>query len=258
MPRARVRRLYRGAVWGDTWVARGPTCCRCRALCEDSMRPTIVAIGGFTSNSGKTTLVCELLKRLEGWEAIKVSRGHYRSCGRDPHACCISPMLGEEPVVRSGRAETYAQGKDTGRYWDAGASNVHWAVVTDGQVGEGVRMALGRVRSEGVLIEGNSLLRHLEPDLFLMVARPDVLKIKPTARRALAKASALYVSLEGDARDEESMRRFVEWQEEAGLSGVISALPTYMREDIPRLVAQIASLRQTSGERLGAGGAAAA
>jgi molybdopterin-guanine dinucleotide biosynthesis protein len=222
------------------------------------MRPTIVAIGGFTSNSGKTTLVCELLKRLEGWEAIKVSRGHYRSCGRDPHACCISPMLGEEPVVRSGRTETYAQGKDTGRYWDAGASNVHWAVVTDGQVGEGVRTALGRVRSEGVLIEGNSLLRHLEPDLFLMVARPDVLKIKPTARRALAKASALYVSLEGDARDEESMRRFVEWQEEAGLSGVISELTEYTREDIPRLVAQIASLRQTSGERLGAGGAAAA
>jgi molybdopterin-guanine dinucleotide biosynthesis protein len=222
------------------------------------MRPTIVAVGGFTSNSGKTTLVCELLKRLEGWEAIKVSRGHYRSCGRDPRACCISPLLGEEPVVRSGRAETYAPGKDTGLYWDAGASNVHWAVVTDGQVGEGVRTALGRVRSEGVLIEGNSLLRHLEPDLFLMVARPDVLKIKPTARRALAKASALYVSLEGGVRDEESMRRFVEWQTGVGLSGVISGLTEYTREDIPRLVAQIASLRQTPGERLGAGGAAAA
>jgi molybdopterin-guanine dinucleotide biosynthesis protein len=222
------------------------------------MRPTIVAVGGFTSNSGKTTLVCELLKRLEGWEAIKVSRGHYRSCGRDPHACCISPLLGEEPVVRSGRAETYAQGKDTGRYWDAGASNVHWAVVTDGQVGEGVRAALGRVESEGVLIEGNSLLRHLEPDLFLMVARPDVLKIKPTARRALAKASGLYVSCEGDVEDVGSMRRFVEWQETAGLSGVISQLPAYTREDIPRLVALITSLRRTPGERLEAGGVAAA
>src|SRR3954469_7843400 len=157
------------------------------ARCEDSMRPTIVAVGGFTSNSGKTTLVCELLRRLRGWEAIKVSRGHYRSCGRDPHACCVSPLLGEEPVVRSGRAETYAPGKDTGRYWDAGASEVHWAIVTDKQVGEGVRAALGRVKAGGVLIEGNSLLRHVEPDLFLMVARPDVLKIKPTARRALAK-----------------------------------------------------------------------
>jgi molybdopterin-guanine dinucleotide biosynthesis protein len=222
------------------------------------MRPTIVAIGGFTSNSGKTTLVCELLSRLEGWEAIKVSRGHYRSCGRDPRACCISPLLGEEPVVRSGRAETYAPGKDTGRYWDAGASNVHWSIVTDKQVGEGVRAALGRVKSVGVLIEGNSLLRHLEPDFFMMVARPDVLKIKPTARRALAKASALYVSSEGDIQDERSIQLFREWQESAGLSGVISGLPVYTRADIPRLVALISSLRKTPRGRLETGGVAAA
>ena len=36
----------------------------------------------------------------------------------------LSPS--EEPLVRSGRKETYEFGKDTGRYWDAGASNVHW------------------------------------------------------------------------------------------------------------------------------------
>jgi molybdopterin-guanine dinucleotide biosynthesis protein len=221
------------------------------------MRKTIVAVGGFTSDTGKTTLVCELLGRLRGWEAVKVSRGHYRSCGRDPQACCISPLLGEEPVVRSGRAETYAPGKDTGRFWDAGASNVHWAVVTDKQVGEGVRSALGRVKSEGVLIEGNSVLSHLEPDFFLMVARPDVLKIKPTARRALAKASALYVSSEGvDGGDD--MRRFVEWQESAGLSEIISGLPVYTREDIPRLVSLINSLRRTASGPLETGGVAAA
>lgn len=214
------------------------------------MRPTIVAVGGFNSNSGKTTLVCELLSRLKGWEAIKISRGHYRSCGRDPEACCISPLLGEEPVVRSGREATYAAGKDTGRFWDAGASNVHWAIVTDGQVGEGVRAALGRVRAHGVIVEGNSLIKHLEPDFFLMVARPDVLKIKPTARRALGKASALYLSCEGDEGDEQSIRRFAEWQKISGLSGIISELPIYTREDIPRLVTSITSLRKTSDERL--------
>ncbi len=217
------------------------------------MRPVIVAVGGFTSDTGKTTLVCELISRLKGWEAIKVSRGHYRSCGRDPKACCISPLLGEEPVVRSGRAETYTAGKDTGRFWDAGASNVHWAIVTDGQVGEGVRAALGRVRAEGVLVEGNSILRHLEPDFFLMVARPDLLKIKPTARRALKKASALYVSCEGDKTDGRDMRRFVEWQETSGLYGVISELPVYTREDIPRLVQLITSLPKTQDERLETG-----
>jgi len=49
-------------------------------------KPIIVAVSGLSSNTGKTTLVCELLKRLPGWEAIKLTRGHYRSCGRDPTA----------------------------------------------------------------------------------------------------------------------------------------------------------------------------
>ena len=203
---------------------------------------TIVGVGGFYSDAGKTTLMCELLRGLApGWEAIKITRGHYRSCGKDPHACCVSHLLADEPVVRSGRAETYAAGKDTGRYWDAGASNVHWAVVTDAQVGEGLRAALGRVRASGVVVEGNSLLRHFEPDLFVMVARPDMLRIKPTARRALPKASALYVS--GEAADAALMGRFGEWQAREGISEIISRLPVYTREDLPRLVSLAASLR---------------
>jgi hypothetical protein len=91
-----------------------------------------------------------------------------------------------------------------------------------------------------------------------MVARPDVLKIKPTARRALPRASALYLSSETEGNDEEEMRRFAVWQESAGLSKVISGLPVYTREDIPRLVALISSLRQTPGGRLETGGVAAA
>src|ERR1044072_6517268 len=99
-----------------------------------TMRRTTVAVGGFSSEVGKTALVCELLRELPGWEAIKVTRGHYRSCGRDPHACCGRRLRGDEPLVRWGRRETHVPGKDTGRYWDAGAANVHWVVVTDGQV----------------------------------------------------------------------------------------------------------------------------
>src|SRR5215210_7359368 len=112
------------------------------------MPRTLVAVGGFSSEVGKTTLVCELLRALPGWEAIKMTRGHYRSCGKDPHACCVSPLLGDEPTVRSGRAETYAPGKDTGLYWDAGASNVHWVIATDSQVELGIKLALGRVEAE--------------------------------------------------------------------------------------------------------------
>src|SRR5215212_8731008 len=133
-------------------------------MCGRVMTRTTVAISGFSSDAGKTTLLCELLGAFQGWEAIKITRGHYRSCGKDPQACCVSHLLGDEPLIRSGRAATYAPGKDTGRYWDAGASNVHWLIATDGQVERGIRLALGRVRAGGVFIEGTSFLQYLGVD----------------------------------------------------------------------------------------------
>ena len=157
-------------------------------------QPIIIGIGGYTSNVGKTTLLCELLKAFPGWEAIKTTRGHYRSCGKDPKSCCVSHLLAEEPLIRSGRDETYSRGKDTGRYWDAGASNVHWLICTDNQVEEGIKQALARVKSRGVFIEGNSFSEFVNPDHFVMVRQANSEKIKSSARRMISKATAIYVS----------------------------------------------------------------
>ena len=216
-------------------------CPQTRVAASLMMRPTVIAVGGFNSNTGKTTLVCELLRALDGWEAVKMTRGHYRSCGKDPRACCVSHLLGEEASIRTGRAETYAQGKDTGRYWDAGASDVHWAVVTEGQVEAGFRAALARVKSPGVVVEGNSFLRFAEADFAVLVARPDVLKIKPSARRVLPKVSALYLSDAGQGVDPEARERFDEWWRASGLEEAAPSLPVYTRESLPRLVARVES-----------------
>ena len=216
------------------------------------MRPTVIAVGGFNSNTGKTTLVCELLRALPGWEAVKMTRGHYRSCGKDPHACCVSHLLGEEAVVRTGRAETYAPGKDTGRYWDAGASDVHWAVLTEGQVEAGFRAALSRVKAPGVIVEGNSFLRFAAADFAVLVARADVLKIKPSARRALPGAGALYLSDAGWGIDPSHRAGFAEWWRAKGLEEVAPALPVYTRESLPQLVSRIKSAHAPARSRPGA------
>lgn len=203
------------------------------------MASAVVAVSGFTSEVGKTTLVCELLRALPGWEAIKLTRGHYRSCGKDPHACCVSHLLGDVPLVRSGRAQTYAPGKDTGRYWDAGASNVHWVIATDSQVGEGIRLALERVAAPGVVIEGNSFLEFVAADFALMVTRADGGKVKPSARRALKKSSALYLSDETDADAADARERFALWARGAADKDLIGTLPVYTRDELPRLFARI-------------------
>ncbi|MFL6337430.1 MAG: hypothetical protein ACJ754_29370 [Pyrinomonadaceae bacterium] len=206
------------------------------------MAGTVVAVSGFSSEVGKTTLVCELLRHLPGWEAVKITRGHYRSCGKDPHACCVSHLLGDKPLIRSGRPETYAPGKDTGRYWDAGAANVHWVIVTDGQVEEGVRLALERVNAPGVFIEGNSFLEFVEVDFAVMVARASGGKIKPSARRALRKSSALYLFDDAEGLGDEC-ERFAPWLSGAADKGIIEALPVYTHEELSSLVERVCSTR---------------
>ena len=160
--------------------------------------PIVIGIGGFASEVGKTTLLCQLLRAFPGWEAIKTTRGHYRSCGKHPHACWVSHLLSAEPLVRSGREETYETGKDTGRYWDAGASNVHWLIATDDQIEPGIKQALARVKAPGVFVEGNSFAQFVPVDVFVMVRRSDDDKIKKSARRALDEADVIYVSNEDD------------------------------------------------------------
>ncbi|HEX7175283.1 MAG TPA: hypothetical protein VF240_08370 [Pyrinomonadaceae bacterium] len=201
-----------------------------------------VGVGGFASNTGKTTLVCELLRAFPGWEAIKVTRGHYRSCGKDPHVCCVSHLLSDEPLVLSERARTDTKGKDTGRYWEAGASDVHWVVATDRQVERGIKEALGRVASAGVIIEGNSFSQFVEVDFFVMVAGPAA-KIKPTARRALAKADALYLpGLAGACADELTRREIAEL---ATRQGMADAPPLYAPESFADLVDLIRASLET-------------
>ncbi len=205
---------------------------------------TTVAVGGFSSEVGKTTLMCELLRALPGWEAIKMTRGHYRSCGKDPHACCVSHLLSDEPVIRSGRAQTYAPGKDTGRYWEAGASNVHWVIVTDRQVEQGVRLALERVAAPGVLIEGNSFLEFVDVDFAVMVARASGGKIKASARRALPKSSALYLS-DGGGAAAAAREGLASWRDEPFYRDLLGGLPVYDGATLPNLIVSLQSLHST-------------
>jgi molybdopterin-guanine dinucleotide biosynthesis protein len=206
--------------------------------------PTVVAVSGFSSNVGKTTLVCDLLRALPGWEAIKLTRGHYRSCGRDPESCCVSDLLGDEAVIRSGRKQNYEAGKDTGRFWDAGAANVHWVIATDAQVESGINQAIERVAAEGVIVEGNSFLEYVVPDIAVMCARAEGGKLKGSARAALPGTDYLYLS-SLDKNGEIARAQFSEWLRQVRIELDIQHIPILTRENISDLAAIIAA-RKTS------------
>lgn len=202
-------------------------------------RPIIVAVCGLSSNTGKTTLACELIQRLPGWEAIKLTRGHYRSCGKDPSGCCVSDLLSDEPLIRSGRAANYEKGKDTGRFWDVGAANVHWVIVGEDQVEAGITCALSRVKSAGVIVEGNSFLDYINADFAIICARAGENKMKTSARRTLAKADALFLSTIDDSGRASAIESFEKWRMLLSIELNTQDLQIFTQADIPNLIEHI-------------------
>ena len=189
------------------------------------MQFPVVVVAGASSNVGKTTLVCRLLEHFPDWEAIKVTRGHYRSCGRDPHTCCVSHLLGDAPKVFSERSLTDVPNKDTGRFWTAGASNVHWLIATTNQIEHGIHLALERVKGPGVLVEGTSILEFLQPSLSILTLSGPENRLKSTAQRALRERRIDVVFNSSDG---------------SKLDGLVDAdLPVFCPSNINELVAHI-------------------
>ena len=208
--------------------------------------PKIIGVGGFSSDTGKTTLMCDLLRAFPGWEAIKTTRGHYRSCGKDPHTCCVSHLLSDQPVIRSGHLETYAPGKDTGRYWDAGAANVHWLIATDNQVDRGIKETLRRVNSEGVFIEGNSFSEYVSVDAMIMMVRESQSSVKRSAKRALSNTTALFVwrDVTEDSQPNEIVTSILGGNDE--LLALVPRIPCYTADSFSELVFSLKKLERSA------------
>jgi molybdopterin-guanine dinucleotide biosynthesis protein len=206
-------------------------------------RPRIIAVGGYSSNCGKTTTVCRLLAALPGWEAIKVTKGHYRSCGKDPHACCVSHLLEDAPVVRTGRDENFAEGKDTARYWEAGAANVHWVIATKAAVDEGVATALERVSPDaaGVIVEGTSVILSLDAQFSIVCATAEQAEIKASTVAVLPVVDAMFVF--GSRRSADALaveRRLLELARSKRYVGDLPML--YFDDEFDRLLARATEL----------------
>jgi hypothetical protein len=87
-----------------------------------------------------------------------------------------------------------SSGTDSSRYLAAGAARAFWVRTRQGQLAE----AMPRVRqlmasAEHVIVESNSVLRFLRPDVSLSVLDPSVADFKPSAMRYLDRVDALIV-----------------------------------------------------------------
>ncbi len=156
-----------------------------------------VIIGGHTRNVGKTSVVAGLIAALRDlrWTALKITQyghgvcsanGESCDCATDDHSWAVT-----EERDRSGES-------DTSRFLVAGADHSWWVRTQQGRLAE----AMPRVReilasTQNAIVESNSVLRFLKPDLYLTVLDPATADFKSSAQEFLDRADA--VLLHGDS-----------------------------------------------------------
>jgi hypothetical protein len=154
----------------------------------------IVVIGGHTRNIGKTSVVCRLISAFpeERWTSMKITQFGHGVCSANGEPCDCE--TGDHTIAVS-EERNAGSGTDSSRYLGAGAARSLWVRTRQGQLAEAmprVRAEIGR--AENVVLESNSVLRFLKPDLYLAVLDPRIADFKRSALRYLDRADAVLLS----------------------------------------------------------------
>jgi hypothetical protein len=151
----------------------------------------LVVIGGHSRNVGKTSAMCSIIRATRdlAWTAIKITQYGHGVCSKDGESCECAlpdhPFAIEQETNREGRT-------DTSRFLVAGASRSYWARTAAGNLGEAVP-SLRRIWQSGgnTIIESNSILHFVKPDLYLTVLDFGNMDFKESSRRYLDRADAV-------------------------------------------------------------------
>lgn len=153
-----------------------------------------IVIGGHSRNIGKTSVVAGLIAAMPEmrWTAMKITQYGHGFCSADG-APCDCQTDDHTLAVSAERPDGDAR-TDSGRYLRAGAERSLWVRTRVGLLAE----AMPRVRKElgsakNAIVESNSILKFLQPDLYLSVLDAGTADFKETARLYLDRADALVV-----------------------------------------------------------------
>ena len=151
----------------------------------------IVVIGGHSRNVGKTSVVAGLIAKLPAynWTAFKLTQfGHGRcslngkpcQCATADHAWAIT-----EEKDTSGKS-------DSSRFLTAGAKHSFWARTAQGKLAMAMPAIQRRLNeAENAILESNSILKFIQPDLYISVLDPSNEDFKNSAQQFLGRADAI-------------------------------------------------------------------
>ncbi len=149
----------------------------------------LVVVGGHSRSVGKTSVVAGLIAALPEmrWTAVKITQYGHGICSADGTPCdCATDNHSwaiTEERDRSGES-------DSSRFLAAGAEKSYWVRTRQGMLAEAMP-ALRQRLSGNVIIESNSVMKFVKPDVYLTVLDYGTKDFKRSALEYLDRATAV-------------------------------------------------------------------
>jgi hypothetical protein len=160
----------------------------------------LIVIGGHSRSVGKTSVVAGLIAALPEfrWTALKITQYGHGICSADGQACDCATGDHSWAVTEE---RNRAGDSDTSRFLAAGAARVWWVRSEQGRLAEAMPMVREKLaQAENVIVESNSILKFVRPDVYMTVLDPSTADFKNSAREFLDRATAVILH-EPKARD---------------------------------------------------------
>ncbi|MGO9378448.1 MAG: molybdopterin-guanine dinucleotide biosynthesis protein MobB [Dissulfurispiraceae bacterium] len=126
-------------------------------------KPLIIGIGGAHSTVGKTTLSAAIIKHLTQHPTCFFSKKPRLGAIKYTRTELYASVIGDELIIKQ-------KDKDTARLAAAGAEKVLWIKSPRNKLEEPLSMALSKLADlDGVVIEGNSAIEFVKPDIVIFI-----------------------------------------------------------------------------------------
>lgn len=161
----------------------------------------VIVVGGHSRSIGKTSVVASLIARLPEfhWTAFKITQYGHGFCTADGAPCDCQT---DDHTIAISAERDPSTGTDSARFLAAGAVKSLWVRTRQGMLAEAmprIRKELAAAETAGghAILESNSILQFLRPDLYLTVLDHATADFKDSARLYLDRADAILLRSTG-------------------------------------------------------------
>jgi hypothetical protein len=159
---------------------------------QAEMAMAVVVIGGQASGVGKTGVICALIAAMpeQRWTAIKITQCSHGGVAAQKCDC----KLGGAKFALTEERDAVGR-NDSSRYLAAGAVRSLWVRTLPGHLADAMR-AIREVidNAPNSILESNSVLQFLDPDVYALIVWPWAADFKPSARRYLSRADVILLA----------------------------------------------------------------